>query len=171
MGAFFKFLFVNLGFFILTCYMVVRNEMQKIKNQWPLYRCNPAYMFMADNIAENFEYCISQSGASAFNKFSGKLSEMQIGSLKGQSTGTDSLSAYLKANNKSNSGFASSLSSIMDMGGKYSILGAMANIYSGDIFDKVGGTVSTTGDIYKSGYDGASVTNNMFGTFIKMFAW
>jgi hypothetical protein len=32
--------------------------MAQIKANWPLYRCNPMYMFLADNVDENFGYCI-----------------------------------------------------------------------------------------------------------------
>lgn len=167
--AFFKFLFVNLGFFILTCYMVVSNEMQKIKNQWPMYRCNPAYMFMADNIAENFNYCIDQSGASAFNKFSGKLNDLQESSLKGQNLGTNSLGSFLKSNNATTGGLSLSLGKLMDMGGKISVLGSVAGAYGGDIGSKTGTVVSGVGGLLKAGADGADIVGKTFGKVIGLF--
>jgi hypothetical protein len=32
--------------------------MAEIKAKWPLYRCNPMYMPLADNIEQNFTYCV-----------------------------------------------------------------------------------------------------------------
>ena len=52
------FVYVNLGFvaYILGLYFVV--SIQEVKNNWPAYRCNPLYMPLADNMEENFTYCI-----------------------------------------------------------------------------------------------------------------
>lgn len=54
----FQFIYVNFCFamFIVLIYYYV--SMKEIREKWPLYRCNPIYMPLADNIQENFQYCI-----------------------------------------------------------------------------------------------------------------
>ena len=34
------------------------SKVEEIKKDWPLYRCNPIYMPLAENVNENFTYCI-----------------------------------------------------------------------------------------------------------------
>lgn len=53
-----NFLYVNLAFAIYIGSVFYYSEVSKIKADWPLYRCNPIYMPLADNIEENFVYCI-----------------------------------------------------------------------------------------------------------------
>ena len=59
-----NFLYVNISFSIYITAIFYFNQMNQIKANWPLYRCNPMYMFLADDIDENFGYCIQtmQSG-------------------------------------------------------------------------------------------------------------
>ena len=53
-----SFVYVNLGFiaYIVGLYYVV--SIKQIKDNWPAYRCNPLYMPLADNMQQNFTYCI-----------------------------------------------------------------------------------------------------------------
>ena len=53
-----NFLYVNLAFAIYIAGVFYYNQIAEIKENWPLYRCNPMYMFLADDIEENFTYCI-----------------------------------------------------------------------------------------------------------------
>jgi len=53
-----NFLYVNIAFAIYIAGVFYYDQMAQIKAQWPLYRCNPMYMFLADNVEENFVYCI-----------------------------------------------------------------------------------------------------------------
>jgi hypothetical protein len=53
-----NFLYVNLAFAIYIAGIFYYNQIAQIKANWPLYRCNPMYMFLADNVEENFVYCI-----------------------------------------------------------------------------------------------------------------
>lgn len=53
-----NFLYVNLAFAIYMAGVFYYNQIAEIKDNWPLYRCNPMYMFLADDIEENFTYCI-----------------------------------------------------------------------------------------------------------------
>lgn len=54
----FNFFIANLliAFFIIYVYYLC--QVSAIKSNWPLYRCNPMYMLMADDINENFIYCV-----------------------------------------------------------------------------------------------------------------
>ena len=53
-----NFLYVNIAFAIYIAGVFYFNQIAQIKANWPLYRCNPMYMFLADNVEENFVYCI-----------------------------------------------------------------------------------------------------------------
>jgi len=53
-----NFLYVNIAFAIYIAGVFYYNQIAEIKANWPLYRCNPMYMFLADDIEENFVYCI-----------------------------------------------------------------------------------------------------------------
>ena len=53
-----NFLYVNLAFVIYIAGVFYYNQVAEIKANWPLYRCNPMYMPLADNMEENFVYCI-----------------------------------------------------------------------------------------------------------------
>jgi len=53
-----NFLYVNLAFGIYIAGVFYYRQVANIKENWPLYRCNPLYMPLADNIEENFVYCV-----------------------------------------------------------------------------------------------------------------
>jgi len=53
-----RFVYVNLVFLIYFMFIFYFNQLAEIKANWPLYRCNPIYMPLADNIEQNFSYCI-----------------------------------------------------------------------------------------------------------------
>jgi len=53
-----NFLYVNIAFAIYITGIFYYNQMSKIKSDWTLYRCNPMYMFLADDVEENFTYCV-----------------------------------------------------------------------------------------------------------------
>jgi hypothetical protein len=52
------FLYVNLAFFIYILAIFYFNQVAEIKANWANYRCNPLYMPLADDVNENFVYCI-----------------------------------------------------------------------------------------------------------------
>jgi hypothetical protein len=60
-----NFIYVNLGFIAYTLGLYYVVSVAEIKKNWPLYRCNPMYMPLADNLTENFTYCI-QTMTSSF---------------------------------------------------------------------------------------------------------
>lgn len=53
-----NFIYINLAFVIFIVAIFYFNKIAQIKAQWPLYRCNPMYMMLADDIESNFVYCI-----------------------------------------------------------------------------------------------------------------
>jgi len=53
-----NFLYVNIAFAIYIAGVFYYSQMAQIKANWPLYRCNPMYMFLADDVESNFTYCI-----------------------------------------------------------------------------------------------------------------
>jgi len=54
----FNFLYINVAFVLYILGVFYYSKIVEIKENWPLYRCNPLYMPLADNINENFIYCI-----------------------------------------------------------------------------------------------------------------
>jgi len=56
-----NFIYVNLGFISLIFCMVYFSSVADIKENWPLYRCNPPYWVFSDNITEDFTYCVQNT--------------------------------------------------------------------------------------------------------------
>jgi hypothetical protein len=54
----FNFLYINLGFALYFLTIFYFTSVQQIKANWPKYRCNPMFMLLADNVDQNFVYCI-----------------------------------------------------------------------------------------------------------------
>jgi hypothetical protein len=53
-----NFIYINLAFGIYIAGVFYYGQIEQIKKNWPLYRCNPMYMYLADDIESNFVYCI-----------------------------------------------------------------------------------------------------------------
>ena len=53
-----NFIYVNLAFAIYVSGVFYYSQLAAIKANWPLYRCNPMYMPLADDVETNFVYCI-----------------------------------------------------------------------------------------------------------------
>ena len=56
--SWFNFIFTNILFVTYIAGVFYYGQIAEIKAQWPLYRCNPLYMPLAENIQQNFVYCI-----------------------------------------------------------------------------------------------------------------
>jgi hypothetical protein len=52
------FLYINIAFGLYVAGVFYYSQVAEIKANWPLYRCNPMYMPLADNMEENFTYCV-----------------------------------------------------------------------------------------------------------------
>ena len=53
-----NFIFINLAFMFYIIGIYYLSSVQKIRANWSLYRCNPMYMPLSNNIDEDFIYCI-----------------------------------------------------------------------------------------------------------------
>ena len=53
-----NFLYVNIAFVLYIMGVFYYNKIAEIRANWPLYRCNPLYMPLADDVQSNFVYCI-----------------------------------------------------------------------------------------------------------------
>ena len=53
-----NFLYINLAFALYIAGVFYFSQLANIKANWPLYRCNPMYMPLADDMESNFVYCI-----------------------------------------------------------------------------------------------------------------
>jgi hypothetical protein len=53
-----NFLYINLAFILYIAGVFYYGQIAQIKANWPLYRCNPMYMYLADDIESNFVFCI-----------------------------------------------------------------------------------------------------------------
>ncbi len=54
-------LYVNLGFLSQIFAMMYFKSILDIKENWPIYRCNPAYWVFSDNISKDFTYCVQNT--------------------------------------------------------------------------------------------------------------
>jgi len=62
------FIYVNLGFALYTVATYYLSSIKEIKDNWPLYRCNPMYMPLSDDMSKDFTYCV-QNITSSFMGF------------------------------------------------------------------------------------------------------
>jgi hypothetical protein len=54
-------LYVNLGFISIISVMYYFKQIHDIKENWPIYRCNPSYWIFSDNISDDFTYCVQNT--------------------------------------------------------------------------------------------------------------
>lgn len=52
------FMYVNLGFVLYIVSTYYLTSIADIKANWPLYRCNPLYMPLSDDVEKDFTYCV-----------------------------------------------------------------------------------------------------------------
>ncbi len=58
---YFNFLYVNLGFVAIITVMLYFKQVHDIRENWPVYRCNPTYWIFSNNISEDFTYCVQNT--------------------------------------------------------------------------------------------------------------
>jgi hypothetical protein len=54
-------IYVNLGFLAQIAFMIYFKSALEIRDNWPLYRCNPPYWVFSNNISEDFTYCVQNT--------------------------------------------------------------------------------------------------------------
>lgn len=64
-----NFIYVNLAFALYIAGVFYYGQVAEIKANWPLYRCNPMYMPLADDIESNFVYCIQSMQTNMMGNF------------------------------------------------------------------------------------------------------
>lgn len=52
------FILITAAFGVCLASIMWASSVQQIKKDWPLLRCSPMYMMFADNVSENFTYCV-----------------------------------------------------------------------------------------------------------------
>jgi len=83
-----NFVYVNLAFALYIAGVFYYNQVAEIKANWPLYRCNPMYMPLADDIESNFIYCIQSMQTNMMGNFLQPLTFItnSMGSMLGNFT-------------------------------------------------------------------------------------
>ena len=61
MNNYLNLIYVNLGFLAQITIMMYFKSALEIKENWPVYRCNPPYWVFSENIAEDFTYCVQNT--------------------------------------------------------------------------------------------------------------
>ena len=61
MNNYLNLIYVNLGFLAQITIMMYFKSVLEIKENWPLYRCNPPYWVFSENISEDFTYCVQNT--------------------------------------------------------------------------------------------------------------
>jgi hypothetical protein len=61
MNNYFNFFLINLAFLAQITIMVYFRSALDIKENWPLYRCNPPYWIFSENVSEDFTYCVQNT--------------------------------------------------------------------------------------------------------------
>ena len=61
MNNYLNLIYVNLGFIAQVTVMMYFKSALEIKENWPIYRCNPPYWVFSDNISEDFTYCVQNT--------------------------------------------------------------------------------------------------------------
>lgn len=61
MNNYLNLIYVNLGFLAQITVMMYFKSILEIRENWPLYRCNPPYWVFSENISEDFTYCVQNT--------------------------------------------------------------------------------------------------------------
>jgi hypothetical protein len=114
-----NYIFINLAFLVYMISLVYMSSIQDIRKNWALYRCNPMYMPLSDNVGRDFTHCVQNIQVSSMGPLLQPLTNI-TGSL------TNVVSGFTEdLNNVRNV-----ISSIrFNMGGIFGlILGVFANV-------------------------------------------
>jgi len=61
LNNYFTFVMINLAFMAQVLAMAYFRSAADIKENWPLYRCNPPYWVFSENISDDFTYCVQNT--------------------------------------------------------------------------------------------------------------
>jgi len=84
-----NFVYINVAFILYILGVFYYGQVQEIQDNWPLYRCNPMYMPLADDVNSNFTYCIQNMQSNYMNYLLEPLSFItnMLGSMLGSFVG------------------------------------------------------------------------------------
>lgn len=61
MNNYLNLIYVHLGFLAQTTIMMYFRSVLEIRQNWPIYRCNPSYWIFSENISQDFTYCVQNT--------------------------------------------------------------------------------------------------------------
>jgi hypothetical protein len=61
MNNYLNLIYVNLGFIAQITVIMFFKSALEIRENWPIYRCNPPYWVFSENISEDFTYCVQNT--------------------------------------------------------------------------------------------------------------
>jgi hypothetical protein len=67
MNNYLNLIYVNLGFIAQITAMMYFKSALEIRENWPVYRCNPSYWVFSENISEDFTYCVQNTQMNMMN--------------------------------------------------------------------------------------------------------
>jgi hypothetical protein len=155
------FFYLTFFFSFQICLLGLKLNMQQIKDDWPKHRCNPVYMPFADDIEQNFVYCM-QNTVTSFSPFLLEpLHELTKSIADIASTNMFSINALRIANTNFRSSMGFNFSGIMDSMLNLGITFQKNSIAVQDIIGKIVGIafsimyiVQTTLDTFQSTWAG-----------------
>lgn len=112
-----NFVYVNIGFLTITIIMAYIISIKEIKANWGKYRCNPMFMMFSDDIAGDFEQCVSRVQEVSMNQmlepYNQSLNDINA-QLASQSQETETLNTSFLDFNNSTSGNFGGISSMLE---------------------------------------------------------
>ena len=133
-----NYIFINLAFMTYMISLVYMSSIEEIRKNWAVYRCNPMYMPLSDNVGRDFTHCVQN---------------IQVGSMSALLQPITSITGSLT---NVVSGFTEDLNNVRNvistirnnMGGIFGlILGVFANVVLE--FQKIGATEKRTSCIHE----------------------
>lgn len=67
MNGLLKFLYVTLAYVVMICIFAYCRNAAEIREHWGDYRCNPSFWMYAENLADDFTYCVQDINTSAMS--------------------------------------------------------------------------------------------------------
>ena len=112
-----NFVYVNIGFLTITIIMAYIISVKEIKSNWGKYRCNPMFMMFSDDVAGDFQQCVSRvqevSITQMLEPYNQSLNDISS-QLATQSQQTDELNTSFADFNISTSGNFGGISSMLE---------------------------------------------------------
>jgi hypothetical protein len=155
-----NFVYVNIGFFTITIIMAYIISVKEIKSNWGKYRCNPMFMMFSEDVAGDFEQCVSKvqevSMGQMLEPTNAELNRLNS-ALATQSQETDALNTNFSDFNVSTGIGLGGISTMMENGsiemqkmsyGLSDVMGKIAGI-AGTLLYVLDGNMKTMSSVWK----------------------